>query len=176
MAYPQEIKEYTKTLYLTVGSDGQRKYKSENAILEKISKKFLDLEKIPNQRTLNNWINNKDKTTGKSWKQLWKDGVRYGMQSAAMQRKKEIEGEEEIELEIDSIINLRASNAIMVQEQISKKLEKKEILNLDDIRAWKASELTFNNLNLEITEPHIPLVNFDNNTQNQILEDEESDE
>lgn len=158
MAYPTEVKELAKKLYLTVSKEGHdlHRYK-EDDIVDEISRKFPDLPKVPDRKTINNWINAKNKETNKSWKMLWKGGVRHGIQNAAKEHLEDIEGEEDIEIEIDRITSLRAGNAIQVQKQISKKLKKNDKLDKEDIAAWRASEFTFNNLNLEAREGEDPL-------------------
>ncbi len=148
MAYPIKVKDYAKKLFLTISKEGQHKF-SEDDIVEEISREFPDLPKFPDRRTINNWINTKDKESKKTWKNLWDRGVRHGIQNAAREHLEDIEGEEEIDINIDTVISLRAGNAIKVQKQISEKLEAGHSLDKEDVRAWRASEYTFNNLNLE---------------------------
>lgn len=152
MAYSREVKEFAKELFLTVGSDGNHKY-SQNEIVEEISKKFLDLETIPSQRLISNWSSKKDKTTGKSWRDIWKAGVRSGIQQANVDTENELSADEKFEVQIDKITNLRVKNAIEIAKNFSEKIEKspKKIGNID-IKMLKVSETIFNNLNLEEKE------------------------
>lgn len=172
MAYPPEVKDLAKKLYLTVSKEGRdlHKYK-EDDIVGEISQKFPKLPKFPDRRTINNWINAKDKETNKSWKMLWKGGVRHGIQNAAKEYLEDIESEEDIEIEIDHIISLRAGNAIKVQEKISTKLKNDKDLTKEDIAAWRASEFTFNNLNLESQDEEDPL-EIDYDYLDDVVEDE----
>lgn len=148
MAYPEEVKDYAKDLFLTLNKDGEHKY-SPSDIVEKISGKFPGLKKFPDERTIRNWANEKNKETGKSWKTLWDDGVRHGIQNAVREHDLELAGEEEFEIQIDKITSLRVGNAIKIQEKISGKLEKEDDLSGEDVAALRASETIFCNLNLE---------------------------
>lgn len=170
MAYSTKIKDFAKKLFLTISKEGQHKY-SEDDIVDEISKKFPDLPKYPDRRTINNWINSKDKETKKSWKMLWDRGVRHGIQNAAKEHLEDLEGEEEIDIEIDRIISLRAGNAIKVQEEISRKLKKGLCLSKEDISAWRASEFTFNNLNLE-ADREDEFFTIDHDYLDEVVEDE----
>ncbi|MCE7697860.1 MAG: hypothetical protein K8E24_003150 [Methanobacterium paludis] len=158
MAYPQEVKDYSDTLFLTVNKEGQHKY-SNQEILDKISQKFPNLEKFPDKRTVTNWTNTKDKVTKKSPKQQWDEGVRYGIQNAAREQEVELAGEEEFEIQIEKITSLRVGNAIKIQKKISEKLEENQDLSKEDIGALRASETIFCNLNLEkeTTDDDIPI-------------------
>jgi hypothetical protein len=148
MAYPQEVKDYAKDLFLTLNKDGQHKY-SDPEIVGKISTKFPKLRKFPDKRTIKNWENAKDHETKKSWKMLWDNGVRHGIQNAVRDRDLELAGEEEFEIQIDKITSLRVGNAIKIQEKISQDLEKGWSLSKEDVAALRASETIFCNLNLE---------------------------
>lgn len=149
MAYSEEIKEYAKELFLTVGSDGNHKY-SQNEIVEEISKKFLDLETFPTQRLISNWSNKKDKDTGKSWVDIWKAGIRSGIEQANVDTENKLSADEKFEIQIDKITSLRVGNAIKIAENFSEKIEKspKKIENID-IKLLNVSETIFNNLNIE---------------------------
>jgi len=148
MAYDLEVKDYAKELFLTIDNDGNHKY-SRRDIVEKITQKFPNLEKVPSDRLISTWSNTPDKTTKKSWVDLWEAGVRHGIQNAVKENDNNLDKDEEIVIQIDKIVGLRAGNAIKAAEKISQKLENDEDLTKDDCRLWRESERTFNNLNLE---------------------------
>ena len=171
MAYSPEVKDYVKQLFLTISKDGTHKY-GEDDIVDEISKKFPKLPKFPDRRTVNNWINTKDKKTGKSFKDLWDNGVRHGIQNAVREHEVEVSGEEEMDIEIDKIISLRAGNAILVHKKISKKLQKNKDLTKEDLGMWRESERTFNNLNLEKNGTEIDQVEIDYDYLDEVDEDD----
>ena len=174
MAYNSEVKDYAKQLFLTIDQDGNHKY-SRRDIREKISQEFPDLEKIPSDRLISTWSNAKDKTSKKSWVDLWEAGVRHGIQNAVKENDTNLDKDEEIVIQIDRIVGLRAGNAIKAAEKISQKLENKEDLTKEDIAIWRESERTFNNLNLEGKGSGIEPLEIDYEYLDEVDEDNDED-
>lgn len=151
MAYSSEVKDYAKELFLTVSPDGKHKF-TRKEIVEKISRKFPDLKKVPSGRLISTWSTTKDKSTLKSWVDLWERGVRHGIQNAVLENEEKLSQEEQLEIQVDKITGLRAGNAILAAEKISQKLKNNERLCKEDLALWRESERTFNNLNFESDE------------------------
>ncbi len=147
MAYPQEVKEYAKELFLTVAKDGSHKYSSRQ-ISQELSKKFPQFEKFPSHKTVQDWSNGKEKGR-KTWTQIWDEGQRSGVDEAIAELESEQTSDEKIGLHVDAITRARANRAIKLGEIVNEKIDKKENLERIDLETLKTSELIFNNLNLE---------------------------
>jgi len=150
MAYPNEVKEYARELFLTDDGNGSHKY-TKTGIAEEIPKKFRELEKNPDESTIRTWINSKDKITKKSWLDLWQNGQRAGYEAVNAEMEEKLDAEEKIELKVDAITRARANRAIKLGELVDTKIENKEPLKNIDLKTLQTSELIFNNLNLEST-------------------------
>ena len=173
MAYPSKVKDYAKRLYLTANNKGNHKH-SLNDIVDEIRQKFDKLEKYPDRSTVQTWVKKKDKETKKSWKDQWDVGVRHGINNAVLENENSFDEEELIEIQVDKITQLRAGNAIKAARKIRQKLDNNEPLSKDELRLWRESENTFNNLNLENKGPGNEALEIDYDYLDEV--DEDSDE
>lgn len=148
MAYSKQMKNYTKELFLTVGPDGSHEYTLQN-ILDNLQIKFKNEKSYPDLSTIQRWTVKKDKSTGKSWQDIWDKGVRHGLLNANVQLENELNEEEKQQIQVDNIISLRVGNAISLAKKVKKKIDNDEELLSIDLGMLKTSELIFNNLNLE---------------------------
>lgn len=147
MAYPKEIKEYAKQLFLEVGPEGDHQHTFQE-IRDIICQKFDTVKNLKRQ-TIQQWSTSKDKVTNKSWVDLWNKGQRHGVQKARDDVERQLQEDEKIELHIDSITRSRAQRAIRLCELPDKKLKENKNLELIDIKQIQLSENIFNNLSLE---------------------------
>lgn len=151
MAYSQEVREYAKELFLTVGENGEHKYTLQE-ICDQIGQKFDGVQKLRKQ-TVQTWATKKDKSTEKSWADIWDSGQRHGIQEAQREYDKKLSAEEKLTLQVDRITSLRAGNAIRAAENVKAHLiGEKPMDPREALGQWKMSETTFNNLNLEAIE------------------------
>lgn len=174
MAYSNEIKDYAKELFLTVGSNGEHQYTFQD-IRDAICQKFDDVKKLKRQ-TIQQWATAKDKITKKSWTDLWDKGQRHGVKKAIEDAERNIQADEELELQVDAITHARAERAIKLGKLVDRKLKNNEKLENIDLKILQTSELIFNNLNLE---SHIETDSnqvFNKSSQDKILEEEGYDE
>jgi HD superfamily phosphohydrolase len=148
MAYPTEVKEYAKELFLTVGKDGSHKYSSRE-ISKELSKKFPDLKKFPSHKTIQDWANGKENGR-KTWNDIWDEGQRHGVDEAIAELESEQTSDEKIGLQVDAITRARANRAIKLGELVDSKIKNKIPLENIDLKTLQTSELIFNNLNLEV--------------------------
>lgn len=149
MAYPNEVKEYAKELFLKVAKDGGHKYSSRE-ISKELSKNFPDLQKVPSHKTVQDWANGKEKGR-KTWNQIWDEGQRSGVDEAIAELESEQTSDEKIGLQVDAITRARANRAIALGKLVDTKIKNKEQLKNIDLKTLQTSELIFNNLNLEST-------------------------
>ena len=172
MAYPQQVKTYAKGLYLTASNKGDHKH-SLQGIVEEIQQEFNEIQKYPDKSTVYTWVHAKDKETKKSWNDLWEIGVRHGISNAVLENENGFDEEEQIEIQVDKIIGLRAGNAIKAAQKIQRKLDSNQDLSKDDLKLWRESERTFNNLNLENKGGGVDPIEIDYDYLDEVNDDDE---
>lgn len=169
MAYPSEMREYAKELFLTVDKDGGHKYSSRQ-IAQELPKKFPKLPKYPSYKTIQDWANGNEKGR-KTWNQIWDEGQRHGVDEAIAELESEQTSDEKIGLKVDAITRARANRAITLGKLVDTKIKNGKELERLDLETLKTSELIFNNLNLEGHKNNDPL-EIDYDLLDDVVEDE----
>jgi len=106
MAYPQEVKDYAKQLYLTPNPIGGHKYTLQK-IAEKIEEQFPELGRFPNRSTIAQWTKARS-PTGRSWRDIWEEGLVRGIKSAEKDYDRVLNKEEKVLEELQKFQRLQA--------------------------------------------------------------------
>lgn len=106
MAYPQEVKTYAKDLYLTPNAMGGHKHTLQK-IADKIKQQFPELGHFPNRSTISQWSKRKS-VSGRSWREIWEEGLVRGLKSAEKEVGRVISEEEKIIEELHKFQRLQA--------------------------------------------------------------------